>query len=141
MAKRARGTKTRPGQRAPLQRRGPITPRLSSPVSPAGPITPVTPPSVGLTPTEEARAAELEAAIVASERAADRPAAAAPERPAARAFEPRARTGTGSIAARAAEEYGYVSRDVRRIALVGGSLVILLLALWGVVQATGMRLY
>jgi hypothetical protein len=132
MAKRARGTSTRPGQRAPLQRRGPLTPRLSSPV---------TPPTIGLTPSEEARAAELEAAIVASERVADRPAVTASERPAARAFEPRVRTGSGSIGARAAEEYGYVSRDVRRIAVVGGSLIILLLALWAVVQATGMRLY
>lgn len=137
MAKRARGTKTRPGQRAPLQRRGPVAPRLSSPVSP---VSPVSPPIIGLTPAEEARAAELEAAIVASERAADRAAAPSTDRP-ARTFEPRARTGTGSIAARAAEEYGYVSRDVRRIALVGGSLVILLLVLWAVVQATGARLY
>jgi hypothetical protein len=134
MAKRARGTKTRPGQRAPLQRRGPVMPRLSSPVEPT---------IGGLTDAEEARAAELEAAIVATERTAARAAttSAPSERPAVRAVEPRVRTGTGSIAARAADEYGYVSRDVRRIALVGGSLLILLLAFWAVVQATGMRLY
>src|SRR5213083_1466081 len=63
MAKRARGTHTRPGQRARLQRRGPITPRLSSPVAT---------PSVSLTPEDEARAAELEAEIVAAERQAER---------------------------------------------------------------------
>jgi hypothetical protein len=132
MAKRARGT--RPGQRAPLQRRGPVTPRLSSPVS-------APPPTFGLTPAEEARAAELEAAIVATERTSARTTTAPADRPAARTIEPRVRAGTGSIAARAAEEYGYVSRDVRRIIMVGGSLLVLLIALWAVTQATGTRLY
>jgi hypothetical protein len=135
MAKRARGTSTRPGQRAPLQRRGPVSPRLSSPVGPT------TAPSIGLTPAEEARAAELEATIVASERAATSRATAATAPSPARTFEPRARTGTGSIAARAADEYGYVSRDIRRIALIGGSLIVILLGLWTVVQATGARFY
>ena len=132
MAKRARGSSTRPGQRARLQRRAPIVPRPASPLSP---------PTIGLTQAEETRAAELEAEIVASERTAEHAAALPRERPAVRTIEPRVRTGTGSIAVRAAEEYGYVSRDVRRIALIGGSLVILLLVLWAVVQATGTRLY
>jgi hypothetical protein len=136
MAKRARGTSTRPGQRAPLQRRGPATPRLSSPLSPA------TPPTIGLTPAEEARAAELEAAILATERASSSQASApTTDHAGVRAFAPRPRTATGSIAARASEEYGYVSRDIRRIALIGGSLVVLLLALWAAVQATGTHLY
>ena len=38
---------------------------------------------------------------------------------------------------RASEEYAYVVRDVRRIALIGGSLVVLLLGLWVVSEATG----
>ena len=36
---------------------------------------------------------------------------------------------------RAAEEYAYVSRDVRRIALIGGSMLVLLIVLWVVSQA------
>jgi hypothetical protein len=134
MAKRARGTNTRPGQRARLRRRGPATPRLSSPVSPPSA------PSVSLTPQEEARAAELEAEIVATEREAERSAQVARKRAgAATVAEPRVRAG--SIAVRASEEYGYVSRDVRRIALIGGSLVAILVGFWAVVQATGTRFF
>jgi hypothetical protein len=134
MAKRARGTNTRPGQRARLRRRGPATPRLTSPAAPPSV------PSVSLTPQEEARAAELEAEIVATEREAERSAQVARKRAAAGAVaEPRVRAG--SIAVRAAEEYGYVSRDVRRVVAIGGSLVIALLGFWAVVQATGVRLF
>ena len=129
MAKRVRGTSTRPGQRPRLQRRGPVTPRLSGPVSP---------PSVTLTPSEEARAAELEAEIVSAERSADRAAPVLRERPARREVEPRVRTG--SIAVRASEEYAYVSRDVRRVTLIGGSLIAFLIVLWAVLQATGSNL-
>lgn len=126
MAKRARGTHSRPGQRARLQRRTPLTPRLSSPVGP---------PAVSITPEEEARAAELEAEIVAAERQAERTARPSRDRIAPVASGPRVRPGT--IAVRAAEEYGYVSRDVRRIAAIGGSLLAILIGLWIVVQATG----
>ena len=127
MAKRARGTHTRPGQRARLQRRGPITPRLSSPVAP---------PSISLTPEDEARAAELEAEIVAAERKAERSLRAPRDRTAASPdAQPRVRSG--SIAVRAAEEYGYVSRDVRRIITIGGSLVTFLVLFWVVVHMTG----
>jgi hypothetical protein len=133
MAKRARGTNTRPGQRARLRRRGPATPRLSSPAtSPSVPF-------VSLTPQEEARAAELEAEIIATERQAEQSAQVARRRAATTVAEPRVRAG--SIAVRASEEYGYVSRDVRRIALIGGSLVALLLGFWAVVQATGTRFF
>ena len=38
---------------------------------------------------------------------------------------------------RAQQEYAYVARDVRRIALIGGSLIALLIALWVVTQSTG----
>jgi hypothetical protein len=130
MAKRARGTRSRPGQRARLQRRAPLTPRLSSPVAP---------PAVTLTPQEEARAAELEAEIVAAERATEQAASASRERVTSSESRPRARAG--SIAIRAAEEYGYVSRDVRRIMLIGGSLVAFLVGLWAIIQATGTRFF
>lgn len=131
MAKRARGTNTRPGQRARLRRRGPVTPRLTSPVAP---------PSMTLTPQEEARAAEIEAEIVAAEREAERTVRTTRERSRV-TTEPQPRVRAGSIAVRAAEEYGYVSRDVRRIVLIGGSLVTLLIGLWAVAQATGTRLF
>ncbi len=38
--------------------------------------------------------------------------------------------GQGLLAARAAEEYGYVVRDVRRILAVGGSIVVILAVLY-----------
>jgi hypothetical protein len=53
----------------------------------------------------------------------------------------RTRVRAGSIAVRASEEYGYVSRDVRRIALIGGSLVAVLVGFWAIVQATGTRFF
>ena len=130
MAKRARGTRSRPGQRARLQRRTPLTPRLSSPTSP---------PSLSLTAQEEARAAEIEAEIVAAERQSERVSRATRERVVSTESGPRVRTG--SIAARAAEEYGYVSRDVRRIITIGGPLLGILVGLWAVLQATGTRFF
>lgn len=87
-----------------------------------------------LTDAEERRAAELEAEIVAAERAATPAPARARERH-REASEARVRPGT--LATRAAAEYAYVSRDVRRIVLIGGSLIILLLALWVLQQVTG----
>lgn len=120
MAKRSRGTTARPGQRRPTPRPAarPIAPRAQT-VQPVRPDT--------LSQDEEARAAELEAQIVAEERAAElnrsrgrdarRAAAAAGVDPA------RGRMREVGIAARAAEEYTYVARDVRRIVRVGGSMV------------------
>ena len=134
MAKRARGTTTRPGQRRPIQR---PAARPSSPSS--RPTTPdaapaVTTRSASLTPEEEARAAQLEAAIVAEERRADetrrgRTQQRATPEPVARSSSP--------LAVAAASEYAYVARDIRRVAIVGGSLVGLLLLLWVVTQVTG----
>jgi len=131
MAKRARGS-NRPGQRRPIQR------TAARPAAPA-PIAPATPRSSSLTPEEEARAAELEAKIVADERAAEdarkrttdrRRSSAAPD------LAPGPRTAS-SLAVRAAEDYAYVGRDVRRITLIGGSLIILLLVLWALTHLTG----
>lgn len=128
MAKRLRGSTSRPGQRPPLQRRS---------IAGARPASPTTrPPSTALTPDEEARAADLEARIVAAERATEEPVRTRRERIAPSSDEV-GRVRTGSIAIRAAEEYGYVSRDVRRIAAIGGSLLAILIGLWVVVQATG----
>ncbi|HET7496475.1 MAG TPA: hypothetical protein VFJ80_13630 [Candidatus Limnocylindrales bacterium] len=128
MAKRLRGSTSRPGQRPPLQRRS---------IAGARPASPTTrPPSTALTPGEEARAGDLEARIVAAERANEEPVRTRRERIASVSDEV-GRVRTGSIAIRAAEEYGYVSRDVRRIGAIGGSLLAILIGLWVVVQATG----
>lgn len=43
----------------------------------------------------------------------------------------------GSLALQATDEYAYVARDVQRIGLVGGSLLVFLFGLWAVMQATG----
>jgi hypothetical protein len=129
MAKRVRGSSTRPGQRARLQRTAPGRPASTDAVAPR---------PTGLTSDEEARAAELEAKIVAEEKAADETVRQGRERARRAPVETVGRTGT--LAAAATEEYAYVARDVRRIALIGGSLVGLLLALWVVVQATGITL-
>lgn len=84
----------------------------------------------GVTPEEEARAAELEAAILAEEKAAEdtRRRGRGQGRDRAAPIE-----GTiyslSSLATRAAEEYAYVRRDVRRIAIVGGGLLAILTTL------------
>jgi hypothetical protein len=127
MAKRVRGSSTRPGQRARLQRAATQRARVEGPLAE---------PSTSLTPAEEARAAELEAQIVAAEREAEVAAGRARER-SRRPAEQEARVKPGSIAVRAQEEYAYVSRDVRRLVLIGGSLIALLIGLWVVIQATG----
>ena len=132
MAKRARGT-TRPGQRAPLHRSGSAA-RPPLAVPPLGSPT-ATPRPPTLTKEEEARAAEIEARLVAAERSAEE--AARRQTRGRRATEREAPVRSGSIAVRASEEYAYVIRDIRRIALIGGSLLILLIAIWALTQATG----
>jgi hypothetical protein len=117
MAKRSR-TGGRPGQRRPIQR---PTNRPAAPTAP----TPSRRPG-GVTPEEEARAAELEAAIIAEEKAAE-VARRGPDRrgrPPAEAIY-----SSSSLATRASEEYAYVRRDVRRIVIVGGGLLAILAVL------------
>ena len=128
MAKRVRGSTSRPGQRAPLQR---STTRPAA--KPSAPVTDVVArPPDSLTDAEEARAAELEALIVAEERQAERrQTEESRRRHAARDLEPAGvNRAQSNLATSAAEEYAYVGRDVRRITLVGGGLVIILIALW-----------
>lgn len=108
MAKRSR-VGGRPGQRRPMQRT-PARPAAARPTRPEGSVT----------PEEEARAAELEAAILADEKAAE-----ASRRGRDKDRRP-VEVGTYSsvpLAVRAAGEYNYVRRDVRRIVVVGGSLL------------------
>jgi hypothetical protein len=130
MAKRVRGSSSRPGQRTRSRRRA-STVRPTSPPSPTS-----TAGSASLTAAEEARAAELEAQIVAAERAAETNATRARER-SRRPPEAEGRVRSGSLAERASHEYAYVLRDVRRIVIIGGSLIALLLALWVILEASG----
>lgn len=95
----------------------------------------------GLSKSEEARAAEIEAQIVAREQAAENERGRARDR---RRTEdhlrddaaPRTRTGS-LLAIRGEQEYAYVVRDVRRIVTVGGSLLGVLVALYIVIEVLG----
>lgn len=129
MAKRARGSSIRPGQRVRLQ-------RSSAPARPASSPAAGTPKPVSLTEEEEARAAALEAQIVADEKAAE---AATRSRRERSRREPEAEpvVRAGSIAVRASQEYAYVARDLRRVATIGGGLIALLLVLYVVIAVTG----
>ena len=107
MAKRSR-LGGRPGQRRPLDR-GSTRP-ADAPIRPAN----------ALTAEEERRAAELEAAIVAQEKAAEESRRG---RKSDRIIDGTPLYSSQPLAARAAEEYDYVRRDVRRITVVGGALL------------------
>jgi len=83
-----------------------------------------------VTADELARAAELEAAILAEEKAAaaardarDRRGRAAVEAPGGVSYS------SVPLAVRAADEYRYVQRDIRRITVVGGFLLLILAVL------------
>jgi hypothetical protein len=116
MAKRSR-IGGRPGQRRPIQRPA-NRPATATPTAPTRRLDSVT-------PEEEARAAELEAAILAEEKAAvDARRNSADRR--GRAPVEGAIYSSTSLGVRAAAEYAYVRRDVRRIAIVGGSLLAVL---------------
>jgi hypothetical protein len=92
-------------------------------------------PSSGLSAEEEARAAEIESQIVAQERAAESGRARSRERARGAEVERPGRAhGQGLLAARAAEEYAYVVRDVRRIVRVGGAMATVLAVVYVLVN-------
>jgi len=123
MAKRTRGSH-RPGQRH-ADRRGPARPQPRPPGRPSG----------GLSAEEEARAAEIESQIVAQERAAEAGRARSRERARGAEVERPGRAhGQGLLAARAAEEYAYVVRDVRRIVSIGGTMAAALAVIYVLVD-------
>lgn len=107
---------TRPGQRPPLQR---TTTRTSRPPD-------------AVSPEEEARAAELEAQILAEEKAAAEAQKSRDRR--AKASEGGPIYSSAPLAQRAAEEYAYVQRDLRRILVVGGGLLIALAVIYVVLN-------
>jgi hypothetical protein len=109
MAKRTRGS-TRPGQRHSH--------------TPAKPQTrPIARPGQGLSAAEEAHAAELEGQILEQEGAAKAAVARSRDRRDAEPLGGVRPRGQSPLAIRAAEEYSYVTRDVRRILTVGGTMV------------------
>jgi len=121
MAKRSR-LGSRPGQRRPLQR------STTKPV-PAAEAAPTPRPAGVVTPEEEARAAELEAQILAEEKAAENARKGRTQRVANETPGEATIYSSVPLAQRAAEEYGYVRRDLRRIALLGGALLLVMFAI------------
>lgn len=134
MAKRNRSA-NRPGQR----RHGHGRPQQRPPFRPEN--RPEPRPSQSLSEAEEARAAELESEILSQERDGERARERGRERGRdareARAPEPvpagRGRSGV-PLAVRAATEYAYVARDVRRILAVGGSMFAIMLVLFVLIR-------
>ena len=121
MSKRARGS-VRPGQRRAIQRRG------SAPGAPAaGPASgaAAAPRPTGLTDAEIRRAAEVEAQLLAEERAAEEARRRARPPKVERDAAP-----TGSLAIRAQHQYAYVARDVKDIARISILLFAILFAAW-----------
>ena len=131
MAKRSRGSTSRPGQRPPLQR------QAARPAAAAAAAAPVVAPRPDtLTDAEEARAAELEASIVAEEKAAE---TARKRSTTSRSADDAPVRSTSSIEIAAAQEYAYVARDVKRIAIVGGGMILILLGIWLVLHISGIN--
>jgi hypothetical protein len=130
MAKRTRGS-SRPGRRRPLQRSS----RPSSPTTPSPAAAPATRPA-SLTPEEEARAAEIEAQLVAEERQAEQAQKRARDRQRGGEREPIVRSSV-PLSVREAEEYAYVARDVRRIAIIALGLLAIMIGLWVALQVSG----
>lgn len=95
----------------------------------------------GLSASEEARAAEIEAQIVGQEAAAQGERSRSRDRKRTDDLlrddgAPRTRTGS-LLAIRGEQEYTYVVRDVRRIATVGGSLIVVLFVLYILIEVVG----
>ena len=132
MAKRTRGSSSgRPGQRRPLQRSS----RAARPSTPAPAAAPAPRPT-SLTAEEEARAAEIEAQIVAEERQAEQAQKRARDRQNSGEREAVVRSSV-PLSVREAEEYAYVARDVRRIATIAFGLLAIMIGLWIALQVSG----
>ena len=130
MAKRTRGS-SRPGRRPPLQRSS----RTTRPSTPTPAAAPATRPA-SLTPEEEARAAEIEAQLVAEERQAEQAQKRARDRQRGGEREAVVRSSV-PLSVREAEEYAYVARDVRRIAIIAFGLLAIMVGLWIALQVSG----
>jgi hypothetical protein len=123
MAKRTRGSH-RPGQRHADRHR---SARFQT--------RPATRPASVLSEDEEAQAAELESEILAQERAAETGRDRDRERDRGSQATRSGRGGSqGLLAAKTAEEYAYVVRDVRRILVVAGAMAAALAAIYVLVN-------
>ena len=134
MAKRVRRTVRRPAARS-----GRPSPNLRAAAIPEElEPTSMRIRSGGLTEDEMARAAELEAQIVAQEHAQEQAAATEARRAKARATrEAVAYDPNVPLRVRASHEYAYVARDVRRIGLTAGLMVAILLGLHFAINVAG----
>jgi len=93
----------------------------------------------GLSELEVQRAAELEAELVARERAAI--ADNARRRARGRGADTGVAGDAGApLSVRAAHEYAYVARDVRRIIVTGALMLAILAGLWILVNVVGVGL-
>ncbi len=125
MAKRARGS-SRPGQRRRIER------RTASPTpAPAAPAA-VTSKPAGLSDAELERAAQLEADLLAQEKAAEQARTRSRDRSSREVTSGR----TGSLAASEAVEYAYVARDVKEIVKIASLLLGILFVLWILIDVT-----
>jgi hypothetical protein len=125
MAKRARGS-VRPGQRRPIDRR---------PASATPAARPSAPKPTGLSEAEIERAAQIEAELLAQERAAEQARSRSRDRAATR--ELTSIPAGSSFAAEEAKEYAYVARDVKDILRIAGILFAILFGLWILIDVAG----
>ncbi|HET9853366.1 MAG TPA: hypothetical protein VFP56_12800 [Candidatus Limnocylindrales bacterium] len=91
----------------------------------------------GLTDAEVRRAAELEAEATAKEKAAIAESLRRRNRGADAEETPRFGDVNAPLSVRAAHEYAYVSRDVKRIAISGGLMIAILAVLHILVNVMG----
>jgi hypothetical protein len=127
MAKRTRYP-GRPAGRRPTPKSGPAASSTTSTVR-----------TGGLTAAELERAAALEAELVAREKAAisDNARRRARSRGLVTSV---AADATAPLSVRAAHEYAYVARDVRRIGLTAGLMFAILATIWVIVNIGGVGL-
>jgi hypothetical protein len=114
MAKRARGATRRPGQRRAIQRSGARPPGAAPAAVPTG---------LDGTP---APAVEPAAAVPAE-----------PNRSTSPTLRTRSRQTSSAFAAESAQEYGYVVSDVRRIVIVAGGIIGVMVVLFLVIDLLG----
>jgi hypothetical protein len=126
MAKRSRGS-VRPGQRRATVRRPASSAASSAAPTAAGSTATPTPKPAGLSEAEIARAAQLEAAMLAEEKAAEDARRRTRERGATREL---GAGSAGSFAAQEAIEYAYVARDVKDIVRIAALLIGILIVLY-----------
>jgi len=126
MAKRVRGS-VRPGQRRPAGRRSSSSSAKSASSTSGAASAERAPKPSGLSEAEVARAAEIEAQLLAEEKAAEDARSKSRQRAATREM---ISSGPSGSLARAEAEYAYVARDVRDIVRIAALELAILFGLW-----------